>query len=257
MGRYQARMKTHPHIDRSGIEARSLAHPTLDIGKVSVVGRSLRPTIHRLNARAVGLLAKAGQRDGWSAGPACLREVSRLWAAASEVTLSRAARCPMVLLDFNFQCVGWWSRAVNTQRDIARSRLSLADNEEAISLARDLVLEAWSAARLLPRGASLAFGMAPEVASRMARFSPLELETWVALEVDSLRLRWESRPVFWKELFYSAEGMDDLSLESVHLHCLQLLGGELSSSGRLAREEQESLSEVHFKNFDLDQSSLV
>jgi hypothetical protein len=94
------------------------------------------------------------------------------------------------------------------------------------------MLEAWSAARSLSRGASLAFGMAPEVTTRIGRLSPRELDELVEREAETLRLRWDNRPMFWKELFHAATRMNDQDLESVHLHSLQLLGGDLASSCR-------------------------
>ena len=36
--------------------------------------------------------------------------------------------------------------------------------------------------------------------------------------------------MFWKELFLAATQMDDEILANVHLHSLQLLGGELAST---------------------------
>ena len=36
--------------------------------------------------------------------------------------------------------------------------------------------------------------------------------------------------MFWKELFRAATQTDDEILANVHLHCLQLLGGELAST---------------------------
>ncbi len=36
--------------------------------------------------------------------------------------------------------------------------------------------------------------------------------------------------MFWKELFHAATQMDDQILANVHLHCLQLLGGEIARS---------------------------
>ena len=80
-------------------------------------------------------------------------------------TLCRAARCPMVLLDFNFQRVAWWSRVIDGRGfgESRRSRLTAFHTEEANPSKYDLLLEAWSAARSMSRTSSLAFGMAPEI----------------------------------------------------------------------------------------------
>ena len=159
--------------------------------------------------------------------------VSFLDRAASETVVGRAARCPMVLLDFNFQRVAWWSQVVNEQPfGDRRPNLSVFPSEEAIPLARDLLLEAWSAARSMSRVSSLVFGMAPEVTTLISRLSPRDIDQVVVQEIQALRPRWENRPMFWKALFHAAAQMDDQILGNVHLHCLQLLGGELASSRR-------------------------
>jgi hypothetical protein len=191
----------------------------------------LETTVRRLNERGLGLLTKAAQGLDAAEPWASWKEILPLWAHASESTLRRAACCPMVLFDFNFQRPAWWSRVSNAQpEESPRLRLSTFHTDEAMSLARDLLLEAWSAARSLSSVSSLVFGMAPEVTTLIARLSPRDMDHVVVHEIQELRPRWENRPVFWKELFDAATQMDDRILANVHLHCLQLLGGEHAST---------------------------
>ena len=196
-----------------------------------VTVRLLETTVRRLNERGLALLKKAVQAGDLMEGPAW-KEIRPLWAGANESTLNRAACCPMVLLDFNFQRLAWWSRVINPQPpDESRQTSFIAFRTDgAITLARDLLLEAWSAARSLSPVSSLVFGMAPEVATQIARLSPCDLHHVVTHEIQELRPRWENRPMFWKELFLAATQMDGEILANVHLHCLQLLGGELAST---------------------------
>jgi hypothetical protein len=192
----------------------------------------LETTVRRLNERGLALLAKAAQTLDVTDPQAAWNEIIPLWARASEGTLGRAARCPMVLLDFNFQRLEWWSQVIAAQasQESRRPRLSGFHTDEAISLARELLLEAWSAARDMSPVSSLVFGMAPEVSTLIARLSPGDLDRVVVQEIQDLRPRWENRPMFWGELFHAAAQMDDQILANVHLHCLQLLGGELVST---------------------------
>jgi hypothetical protein len=192
----------------------------------------LETTVRRLNERGLALLTKAAQASDWAERPASWKEILTLWARASESTLGCAARCPMVLLDFNFQRVAWWSRVINAPpfEESRQPSLSAFHTDEAITLARDLLLEAWSAARSMSRVSSLVFGMAPEVTTLIARLSPRDIDHVVVHEIQEMRPRWENRPMFWKELFHAASQMDDEILANVHLHCLQLLGGELAST---------------------------
>jgi hypothetical protein len=192
----------------------------------------LQTTARRLNERGLALLTKAAQASHCAEELVSWKEVLPLWACASETIVGRAARCPMVLLDFNFQRAAWWSRVINTQPcgESRQPSLSAFHTNEVIPLARDLLLEAWSAARSISPVASLVFGMAPEVTTLIARLSPRDLDRVVVQEFQEMRPRWENRPMFWKELFHAATQMDDESLANVHLHCLQLLGGEHAST---------------------------
>jgi|HubBroStandDraft_1064217.scaffolds.fasta_scaffold41548_4 hypothetical protein len=205
---------------------------TMGIREPPVSVTLLQATVRRLNERGLALLTKTAQATNRAERLASWKEILPLWARASEATLGRAARCPMVLLDFNFQHVAWWSRVIKTQRggEYRQPRLSAFRTDDAIPLARDLLLEAWSAARSLSHVSSLVFGMAPEVTTLISRLSPRDLERVVVQEIQEMRPRWENRPMFWKELFHAATQMDDESLANVHLHCLQLLGGEHAST---------------------------
>ena len=212
---------------------RSTAAPvTMGMGDSPISVILLQTTVRRLNERGLALVTKTAQVSHCAEGLASWKEVLPLWACASETILGRAARCPMVLLDFNFQCVAWWGRAMTTQPcgESRQSSISAFHTDEVIPLARDLLLEAWSAARSISPVASLVFGMAPEVTTLIARLSPRDLDRVVVQEFQEMRPRWENRPMFWKELFHAATQMDDESLANVHLHCLQLLGGEHAST---------------------------
>ena len=191
-------------------------------------GGVLLETVRRLNERGLALLTKVAQASEAMDGFASWKEILPLWTHPSERTLGRAARCPMVLLDFNFQRVAWWRRVVNAHAP-GGSRQATGSGfhtDEAIPLARDLLLEAWSASRSESPIASLVFGMAPEVTALIARLSPCDVDRVVVNEAQEMRPRWENQPLFWKDLFHAAAQMDDQALANVHLHCLQLLGGE-------------------------------
>jgi hypothetical protein len=206
----------------------SAARVTMGMRESPISVMLLQTTIRRLNERGLALLTKAAQASHQAEGLASWKEVLPLWARASETTLGRAARCPMVLLDFNFQRVAWWSRVIETPRcrEYRQPRVNAFQTDEALPLARDLLLEAWSAARSISHVSSLMFGMAPEVTTLISRLSPRDLDRVVVQEIGEMKPRWENRPMFWKELFHAATQMDDESLVNVHLHCLQLLGGE-------------------------------
>lgn len=192
----------------------------------------LADTVHRLNARGLALLSTAIRSSTWIEQQPPWREIVSVWTGASDYTFERAAQSPMVLLDFNFQRDDWWRRVTNALfREVSRpERAATGQTDEAVLLAHDLLLEAWSAARAMPRVASLVFGMAPEVTALIARLSPRELDRLAVREVHEMAPRWANRPTFWRELFEAASHQDDEILANVYLHGLQLLGGELVST---------------------------
>jgi hypothetical protein len=186
-------------------------------------------TVRRLNERGLAFLANAARVSESTAELGPWKEILPLWARPSEGTLGRAARCPMVLLDFNFQHVGWWSRLINGRplKGPWQAKWGGFCSSEAIPLARDLLMEAWSVSRSMPYVASLLFGMAPEVTRLIAQLSPCDVDRVVVHEAQRMTLRWENCPAFWGRLIHAATQTDDQYLANAHLQCLQLFGAEL------------------------------
>ena len=210
----------------------------------------LADTARRLNRRGLAFLNNAKRTGNCIEQQPSWREIVSVWTSASDYALERAAQSPMVLLDFNFQRGDWWGRVANAPSyEISRRERAVTDQtDDAVPLAHDLLLEAWSAARAMPREASLVFGMAPEVTALIGRLSPRELDRVALHEVHEMGPRWANRPTFWRELFEAASHEGDEVLANVYLHSLQLLGGELVSAQSmhltLASETTEALTGV-------------
>jgi hypothetical protein len=149
----------------------------------------------------------------------------------------RAGRCPVLLLDLNFQRPEWWQRleyAAPAAMDGDEPR-TLLTREAAAPLLREILMEAWSTGRTLPRATGLFFGMAPGVIQAITHMSVLEIDRMVTNHAQSLRPRWEDRVTFWRRLLQAAIGTDDEALVNVQHDCLSLLGGEqLSRAGNKA-----------------------
>ena len=207
-------------------------------------------TARRLNARGLALLSNAMRTSTCIEQYPSWREIVSVWTCASDFAFERAAQSPMVLVDFNFQRGDWWTRVTNAPscEESRRERAATDQSDDAVLLAHDLLLEAWSAARATPRVASLVFGMAPEVTALIARLSPRELDGVATHQVHAMAPRWANRPTFWRELLAAASHEDDEILANVYLHSLQLLGGELVSAKSthlsLASETTEPLTAV-------------
>jgi hypothetical protein len=181
----------------------------------------------RLNQASFALLqARAGSEDTRSSCAAVYSE-DRLWAQVDACVCERAARCPFLLLDLHFLEPNWWQQAgrsggplqLNAPRPLFRE-------EEAAPLLREILAEAWRMARSTPRVGYLLFGMAPAVSEAIAALSVQDIDRIVANHARDLRPRWEESRTFWMKLLAAAIGTDDDALTAVHLHGLELLGGE-------------------------------
>jgi hypothetical protein len=155
-------------------------------------------TVRQLNARGFALLAEQPHADA---------VLSALWAQVDARVCERAGRCPVLLIDLNFQRPEWWQRAGQRRADPPSAEVAhTAGTERAALLIREILMDGLTIGRTTPRALSLIFGMAPPV---------------------HLKARWPESRSFWKRLLEAAIGTDDQALANVHLHCLQLLGSEL------------------------------
>jgi hypothetical protein len=189
-------------------------------------GVRMLQTAHRLNERCIYLLAETVRTGGPSVeqhAMYCLRE---LCAQVDARVCERAGRCPVLLLDLNFQRADWWSRIGHgdARASSVNGPSALFTGEHATSLLREILMEAWSIGRSMPHAASLVFGMEPRVSSAIADLSVPELDQLAATYARYLRPRWEENRVFWQRMLLAAIGADDDALAYAHLHCLQLLG---------------------------------
>jgi len=183
-------------------------------------------TAHRLNERCFSLLAETVRTGGASGEPHVMYGLREFWAQVDARVRERAGRCPVLLLDLNFQRADWWSR-VGHGDDGASSvngPPAIFAVERATPLLREILMEAWSIGRAMPHAASLIFGMEPRVSSAIADLSVPELDQVALAYARYLRPRWEESRVFWQRLLLASIGADDEALAHAHLHCLQLLG---------------------------------
>jgi len=189
-------------------------------------GVRMLQTAHRLNERCISLLAETVRTGGASIELHAMCRLRELWAQVDARVCERAGRCPVLLLDLNFQRADWWSRAghVDGRASSINGPPALFTVEHATPLLREILMESWSIGRSMPHVARLIFGMEPRVSSAIADLSIPELDQLAVLYARYLRPRWEESRVFWQRLLLAAIGTDDEALAHVHLHCLQLLG---------------------------------
>ena len=175
-------------------------------------GESALGRVHRFNERGLNLMAEAALKD---------EPLAALWAQVEPRALKRAARCPVLLIGLHFQHPERWQR-IAQKRGAPKAQPTLSS-----ALLREILLEAWTLARTMPRALNLLFGMASPVIATIGQLSAADIDRIALEEARHLKLRWLESRTFWKGLLEAAIGTDNKALSYVHLHCLQLLGSEV------------------------------
>jgi hypothetical protein len=176
-------------------------------------------TVHKLNTRCIARLAEQPHEDA---------ALSALWAQVDARASERAGRCPVLLIDLNFQRPERWQRQSQRSADLLHADgASAVDTEVAVSLVREILMDARTIGRTMPRALNLIFGMASPVAATIIDMGVPEIDRIAVEEGRRLKARWPESRSFWKGLLQAAIGTDDQALANVHLHCLQLLGSEV------------------------------
>ena len=202
-------------------------HPTALVPHIWA-GSAMLVTARQLNERSVALLAQAVESGSSLPSSPALTALRELGNHLDGRVCERVGRCPVLLVDLNFQQPEWWSRVAHSPWESMHLNEPRAvfTQEGAAPLLHEILLEAWSLARTLPRVVSLLFGMAPRVADMIARLSVQEVHRIADGHARYLRPRWEDRGVFWWQLLRAAIGTDEEALIDVQLHCLALLGSD-------------------------------
>jgi hypothetical protein len=136
----------------------------------------------------------------------------------------------VILIDLNFQRPDWWQRASQRGTDpLATEGARMPDSERAVSLVREILMDAWTISRTMPRALNLVFGMASSVSATIAQLWAPEIDRIAVQAARHLKARWPESRSFWKGLLEAAISTDHQALANVHLHALQLLGSETVS----------------------------
>jgi hypothetical protein len=182
-------------------------------------GENTLATVRQLNTRWLALLAKEPHDDA---------ALSVLWAQMDARACERAGRCPVLLIDLNLQRPESWQRASQRSADpLLPEGAHAPEAERAVALVREILMDARTIGRTMPRALNLIFGMASTVSATIAQLGAPEIDHMAAQEARHLKARWPESRSFWKGLLEAAIGTDDQALANVHLHCLQLLGSEV------------------------------
>lgn len=144
----------------------------------------------------------------------------------------RTARIPVLLLDLYFQDEDWWRNAAwsSGENRTTPPPVSSLPTHCAAELTRESLIVAWLAVHHARQSASLLFGMSDAVASLLVELTPQQLSRIADRSSHELRIRWHSKPDFWRKLLAAGQSGSAVDLSEIHLFGLQLLGGELMSA---------------------------
>jgi len=185
--------------------------------------------VHALNERSIEVMVQLARASRERASIDVVNRFRSLLSGLDIAARRRAARCPVLLMDVHFQSGDWW-RWAGAPRSAGRRRV-LPQNGFPAKLAGELMREtlmlAWSTAGADRSAACVLLGMTPAVSNIIAELGPQDVERISARHSRHLRPRWEDLPAFWKGLLIAARDGDEDLLHDVHLHSIQLLGGEL------------------------------
>lgn len=197
-------------------------------GPTGWAGLQAIATVHRLNARCFTTLAEVVQSGSASIERSPIYRNAELWRQMDQMASERAGRCPVLLINLNFDRLDWWKRVSEKRVAVPGPAASseLIDEAQATPLLREILMEVWHLGRSMPRAANLLFGMAPGVSEQISELTVRQVDQIAVDYARNLRPRWEENAVFWKNLLQAAIGTDDEALFAVHLHCLQLLGND-------------------------------
>jgi hypothetical protein len=196
---------------------------------------------HRLNDRCIAMLTHLAASQATTIDCNPVTRLSELWAQVSASARERAARCPVLLVDLNFNSADWWNRAA--QRSAGGTCQMFAHSffpeAWASAILREVLIEAWSAARSMPYAVSLIFGMTSQVCATIANLKIPDIDRIALDHACDLRPRWSDNAHFWRALLNASIAADDETLADLHLYCLQLLVSSLDL------QHQETSSTIH------------
>src|ERR1700685_1806822 len=122
-------------------------------------GARMLQTAHRLNERCFSLLAETVRTEGAGIEPHAIYGLHELWVQVDARVCERAGRCPVLLLDLNFQSADWWRRVCHGDGSASgvKGPSALFTVEHATPLLREILVEAWSIGRSMRHTSSLIF----------------------------------------------------------------------------------------------------
>lgn len=186
-------------------------------------GEGVLLAVGRINSLILAQLAQMAKNPTVQGGPLLGLP---LWDNVGPRACERITRCPVLLVDLDFESPERWHALRGQTTAPLRSSQLCFPASIGGKLLREILLEVRSHARSAPYAVRFGFGMAPEVSRSIAELSIGQIDLLAELHAGHLAVRWSNHRRFWSHLVEAVCGTDDSALATVFLHAVQLLGGD-------------------------------
>jgi hypothetical protein len=184
----------------------------------------LQGQLAEINAQLLESLRRRAHVAAGAAHAPLIAELAPLWKRLGEPALHALARCPYLLFDAGFGRPEYWAGAVHEASELRDGGLTQVIEPD---LVRRTVMLGWHLARANPFAARMSLGMTPQCARLIAAMRLRELEMLVERRAIQCRLRWEDRPMVWRQLLEVAATGSLAQLEALRFRGVQLMAADL------------------------------
>jgi len=196
------------------------------------LGAATLDSLTELNELGLALLAEQVALPG-APPAAALREAGGAWRSLDAAARRRAASCPYLLLDAGFaERERWRCAAGDALRGDGAAFFTVPGALDALRL---VLTFAWHLARTQPAAARPLLGMPAMSATALGALTLRQVHGLAERHPGWLRLRWASRPQFWRELLRAAGAGEARALERARLYGLTMLAAEARTESGAAR----------------------
>ena len=183
---------------------------------------------HQLNERCIDLFCELAIDSSPDVPWPLVSSNRDLWVRLDAAARKRLAEFPFVIVDVRFKDETWWRSLGQEPPAAPRDHaISSAIPQRYDYLALETLMFAWHLAREDRQVARMVFAMAPAVVECVAALTMQQVRALGFHGARFLRIRWDDKPRFWRELLISACDEDEAALTALHRDAKLLFCGEL------------------------------
>lgn len=184
---------------------------------------------HQLNERCFDFFCELAEAMPAEVPPFVARNRD-LWRRVDTDARRRLAAFPFVIVDMRFTDEAWWRMSSQAASHSSPASSSMPAGYEHLAL--EGLMFAWQVSRENRHVARMVFGMIPSVADHIATLTMQQIRMTAAHRMLALRVRWDDRPQFWRELLIAVVDGDEPALATLRHDAKLLFCGELVQRSR-------------------------